>query len=150
MDSQRLRDGDRELPGTKLVIECTFFGDVARFHHVGLAVQSIREASPDSEVVVNRTEGVSMSFLSVHGLRIELLEPLGDSSPIARSIRAGTKLLHLCYEVPQLEQALERCRPEGFHVIGKPRSVPEFGNRRIAWVFHNRFGLFELLEEERH
>jgi methylmalonyl-CoA/ethylmalonyl-CoA epimerase len=126
--------------------QCAFFGEDARFHHVGLAVSSIREASPAAEILENRTQGVREAFLRLNGVTIELLEPLGDRSPIAASVEKGLKLLHLCYEVPDLDRALRLSRRAGFHRLGPPVAVPEFEGRRIAWVFSRQFGLFELVE----
>ena len=54
------------------MIECTFFGKEARFHHVGMGVKSIREANPSCEVVVNRTQGVSMSFVRMTGITVDV------------------------------------------------------------------------------
>ena len=130
------------------MIECTFFGKEARFHHVGMGVKSIHEANPSCEVVVNRTQGVSMSFVRMNGITVELLEPLGDDSPIAQNVRDGVKLLHLCYEVPNLEEALKHCKTAGFHRVSRPVQVPEFYNRRIVWVFSKQYGLFELVEQD--
>jgi len=130
------------------VVECEFFGTDATFHHVGLAVPSIRAANPACDVVVNRTEGVSMAFMRLHGITVELLEPLGDRSPIERSLRSGMKLLHLCFEVTELEAALESGRAAGFHRVSAPVRVPEFHNRRVVWVFSKHYGLVELLERE--
>ncbi len=131
------------------MVECAFFGKEARFHHIGLGVQSIREVNPSWEVVVEKRQGVSLAFIQLNGITIELLEPLGDNSPIARSVREGVRLLHLCYEVPDLEAALELCRPAGFHQISRPVPAPVFDNRRIVWVFSRHYGLFELVERDR-
>lgn len=128
------------------MIECSFFGKQARFHHIGLAVKSIREVSPSSQVLVEKTQGVSFTFISLNGIRVELLEPFGVNSPIAGSLRNGVKLLHLCYEVPNLEETLRLCRASGFHCIRHPIPAAALGNRRIAWVFSKQYGLFELLE----
>lgn len=130
------------------MIECAFFGKEARFHHIGLAVKSIREVSPSSEVFVEKTQGVSLAFIVLNGIRIELLEPLGENSPIARSLRNGVKLLHLCYEVPDLEATLRLCRPAGFHLIRHPQPAPALDSRRAAWVFSKEYGLFELFERD--
>ena len=130
------------------MIECAFFGDGARFHHIGLAVSSICELCPDCEIVSEQTQKVSLAFIKVSGVTIELLEPLDEKSPIARSLREGVKLLHLCYEVPDLESALERCCAEGFHRISKPVPTTALDNRRIVWVFSKHYGLVELLESE--
>ena len=128
------------------VLECSFFGREATFHHIGMAVHSIRAISPSTEPTANELEGVSMAFLRLNGITIELLEPLGDSSPILSSLKSGVKILHICYEVPELAQAIAVCRPAGFHRLGTPKPSPAFGGRRVAWVFSKQFGLFELLE----
>lgn len=128
---------------------CSFFGDDAKLHHIGLGVRSIRETSPSSQPVVEKAQGVSIAFVDLNGVAIELLEPLDDQSPIARSVSQGVKLLHLCYEVPDLEAALEKCRHEGFHRLGPLTPAGVFDGRRIAWVFSRQFGLFELLERSR-
>lgn len=133
-------------PGGPEVVSCPYFGPGARFHHVGLAVPSIAAANPAAVAVANPTEEVSMAFVDLHGALVELLEPLGDHSPIAGSLRRGTKLLHLCFEVPQLEAALEAGRPAGFHRVSVPVRVPELGARRLVWVYHGHYGLVELIE----
>jgi methylmalonyl-CoA/ethylmalonyl-CoA epimerase len=129
------------------VVEADFFGSGARLHHVGLAVDSIRAAAPLARPIENPTERVLMAFVRLHDVTLELLEPLGDDSPIARSRAGGQKLLHLCFEVPELAAALEHCRSHGFHRISKPTRIPEFEDRRVVWVHHGDYGLFELVDQ---
>lgn len=124
----------------------SIFGPGARFHHVGLGVPSIESADPDAPRVVNRTEGVVMAFVDVSGVTVELLEPLDETSPIARSAAEGPSLLHLCFEVDDLDEALASARSAGFHRISTPTTVPEWEGRRIVWVFSRAFGLVELAE----
>jgi methylmalonyl-CoA/ethylmalonyl-CoA epimerase len=131
------------------MIECNFFGAGARFHHIGLAVESIRAICPSAEVFVEETQRVSLAFIQFNGITVELLEPLGENSPVRRSLRDGVKLLHLCYEIPDLEKALETCRPAGFHRLGPPVPTPVFDGRKLVWVFSKQFGLFELVEQDR-
>ena len=130
------------------MIEYNFFGESAKFHHIGLAVESIRAICPSCEVFAEKTQKVSLAFIQFNGITIELLEPAGEGSPIARSLRDGVKLLHLCYEVPDLDAALDLCRPSGFHRLGPPVPTPVFNGRRLVWVFSKQFGLFELVEAE--
>ena len=130
------------------MIECAFFGKEARFHHIGLAVKSIREVCPSAEPFAEQTQRVSLAFIDLNGVRVELLEPLGDASPIAKNLRDGVKLLHLCYEVADLEEAVELSRAAGFHRLTRPVPAPVFDNRRIVWVFSKEFGLFELVERD--
>ena len=126
--------------------ERAFFGPRARFHHVGLAVPSIHAVDPSLEVIPDSHAGVSMAFLGLHGVTLELLEPLGERSPIARSLRDGMKFLHLCYEVPDLEAALAAGRKSGFHRVQAPEPRPVYDQRRVAWMLSKDYGLFELLE----
>ena len=124
-----------------------FFGDGAELHHVGMAVESVADLCPTCELVVEEGQGVSYAFIDVHGARIELLEPLGEDSPILASLRKGVKLLHLCFEVPDLDVALEVSKRSGFHRIRKVARASSLEDRRLAWVFSPEFGLFELLEK---
>ncbi len=130
------------------MVECQFFGKEARLHHIGLALRSITDVCPACEPFPEQTQRVSLAFVELNGVRIELLEPLGQASPIAKSLQDGVKLLHLCYEVADLEQAVEQCRSAGFHRLTRPVPAPIFDNRRIVWVFSKEFGLFELVERE--
>lgn len=131
------------------MIDRPFFGEDATLHHVGLAVNSIRAVSPESEPTANEAEGVSLAFITLNGVTIELLEPLGDNSPISNSLRNGSKLQHLCYAVPDLGAALESCKAAGFHRLSRPKPEPVFDGRRTVWVFSKHFGLFELVEQGR-
>lgn len=128
------------------MIACSFFGPGARFHHVGLAVESIRSVSPDSEPRVEHTQKVSLAFVSLDGVTVELLEPFGDDSPILRNLRAGVKLLHLCFEVPDLDAAVASGKAAGFHRISRPVETGIFPGRRVVWVLSAHYGLIELLE----
>jgi len=125
------------------------FGKKVRFHHIGLAVESIQAVYPSCQPFVEKSQGVSIGFIQLHGLTIELLEPFGENSPIAKSLRDGVKLLHLCYEVPDLDVALERCTSAGFHRLSRVQQAPIFENRKFVWVYSKQYGLFELLETPR-
>jgi methylmalonyl-CoA/ethylmalonyl-CoA epimerase len=128
------------------LIDLGFFGPGARFHHVGLVVPSIRGACPSAPVQVEESQGVALAFVQLHGLRIELLEPLGERSPIARNVEKGIRLAHICYEVPDLDSTLALCRRSGFHRLAPPAPARTFQGRRIVWVFSKDYGLFELAE----
>lgn len=122
-------------------------GPDASFDHVGIAVRSIREvAGPDIGVTADAEQRVSVAFVEVAGLRVELVEPLGDRSPVDSNLQKGQSLVHLCFRVPDLQAALARARQAGLHQITRPVSATAFANRRIAWLFSRDIGLIELLE----
>ena len=134
---------------TKLeILSQSPFGEDAVFHHIGLGVASIDLVSPQSTPIEDPIQRVRVAFISLNGVTVELVEPLGEDSPIQQSLDKGSKLLHLCYTVPDLDLALEHAKQFGFRCIHKPVPAVAFENNRIAWVFSLQFGLIELLEEK--
>jgi len=130
-----------------MACELNYFGDGARFEHIGVAVSAIKEISPSSEIIIEPSQKVRAAFISVNGVTIELLEPYGDNSPIAESLNKKIRLLHICYAVPDIEKSVSECRKHGFHSIAPPVTTIAFHGKKIAWVYSSTLGLFELLED---
>jgi methylmalonyl-CoA/ethylmalonyl-CoA epimerase len=122
------------------------FGAGATLHHIGCVVASIDSVSSGAEIHFDPIQKVNVTFTSIHEVPLELIEPVGEDSPVKQSLRKGTKLVHLCFEVDNLESTLDECAGQGFRCIARPVPAVAFDGRRIAWVFHREFGLFELLE----
>jgi len=129
------------------VTKYNFFGDDAVFHHIGMAVPLISDISPGSQPVKDDIQKVFVAFISLNGVNIELIEPDGSDSPVALSIKKGIKLLHICYEVVNIDEALNECRKYKFHCIARPQPASAFNDNKIAWVYSKHYGLFELLEK---
>jgi methylmalonyl-CoA/ethylmalonyl-CoA epimerase len=100
----------------------------------------------DLEVVSDETQNVTVGFVEINGVRIELIEPLGENSPVDASLEKGQRLVHLCYAVPDIEAAIENSWQFGFHCIQKPVPATAFGDNNIAWLFSRTYGLIELVE----
>ena len=126
------------------------FGSSARLHHIGVAVNSIHELYPTCRVTHDAIQGVNVAFVSVNGCCWELIEPAMEDSPVSPSLSKGVKLLHICYEVNDIEASLHRCRQHGFHIIRQPLPATAFDQRRIAFVSSRTFGVVELLEIARY
>jgi methylmalonyl-CoA/ethylmalonyl-CoA epimerase len=137
------------IPELATIPELAILGPHATFHHVGVAVESIRRVvnDPSLNVVTDEVQQVSVAFVEMGGVTVELIEPLGDASPIALSLQKGQRLVHLCFEVADLEAAIAAGRTSGLHRIATPVPAAAFGNRRIAWLFSRHFGLIELVEQ---
>lgn len=127
-------------------VKLDFLGEEARFHHIGMVVRCIKAVSPRSTVIDDPIQGVSVALVLINGLPVELIEPRGANSPVAKSLERGVKLLHVCYAVPNLKAAIRTCRKHGFHCIQGPVPARAFGNANIAWVYSRQYGLFELCE----
>lgn len=113
----------------------------ARVAHVGIAVPSIAEALPFYRDVLGLTpgdresaDGATIVGFTLGDVQVELLEPRDPESPVAKFLaRRGPGIHHLCYRVPDLDRALERCRAAGYRLIDEaPRRGA--GGRRIAFI----------------
>jgi methylmalonyl-CoA/ethylmalonyl-CoA epimerase len=130
-----------------------------RFHHVGYAVADIHAYLRDflmplfeplsiSEPVPDPIQHVTVCFVTMQGgTVIELVEPLGDKSPVSGivgSSRGG--VYHLCYEVEDLEEQVKRFRLKGCLPLGRPVPAAAFGGRRIVFLMTPQRDLIEFVE----
>lgn len=125
-----------------------FFTSGLRFDHIGMAVRSIRDAAGAAvEIIEDPVQRVSVAFVDMGGVRVELVEPLGAESPVRNSLDKGHTLLHVCFGVADLDQAIAAGRRHGMHRLTAPVAAPAFDGRRIVWLFNKQFGLIELVED---
>jgi len=127
-----------------------------RISHIGIAVSSISEALPFyreilgmPEVELAPTDGARIKGLDAAGALVELLEAAEPDSPIAKFIsKRGPGIHHICFAVPDLEGALERCRAKGVRLIEEAPRVGAEG-KRIAFLHPASTGgiLIELTED---
>jgi len=133
-----------------------------RFHHLGYAVANIEDylsefmtplLSPSrvTDPVVDQVQQVRVCFVEMQGgTVIELVEPLGETSPVANIIgsrRGG--LYHLCYEVLDLDAEILRFRSKKCIPLGRPVPATAFNGRRIVFLITPQHDLIELLEVDR-
>ncbi|MGX1099038.1 methylmalonyl-CoA epimerase [Amorphus sp. MBR-141] len=102
---------------------------IGRLNHVAIAVPDIEAASAVyrdtlgarvSEAVAQPDHGVTTVFIELPNTKIELLEPLGDGSPIAKFLLRNPAggMHHICYEVDDILVARDRMVKAGATVIG--------------------------------
>ncbi len=130
------------------MIKLDLFGPEAEFEHVGLVVKSIRDVTGENtKIYADDTQKVYVAFVDMHGMRVELIEPKGENSPVNMNLKKGQKLVHLCFRVPDIQKAIRIGRENGFFCIAKPVPAIAFGERSIAWLFSKTYGLVELVEK---
>ena len=128
--------------------QCNWFGPSAVFHHVGIAVNSVEAISQGAlQVFEDPIQKVAVAFVENGGCCIELVAPLTTDSPVSSAIAKRQKLLHLCFEVADLEAAMVISAGQGFKCIARPVPAVAFSGRKIAWVYSQVYGLMELLEK---
>lgn len=102
---------------------------IGRLNHVAIAVRDIVKASEvyrktlGAEVsaqVQQPAHGVTTVFITLPNTKIELLEPLGADSPIAKFLERNPDggMHHLCYEVEDIRSARDQLKAEGARVLG--------------------------------
>jgi len=102
---------------------------LGRLNHVAIAVPDARAAAAQyrdmlgasvSDLVEQPDHGVSTVFIELPNTKIELLEPLGEASPIAKFLEkhADGGIHHLCYEVTDILAARDKLLAEGARVLG--------------------------------
>jgi methylmalonyl-CoA/ethylmalonyl-CoA epimerase len=102
---------------------------IGRLNHVAIAVCDIAKASAVyrdtlgadvSAKVAQPDHGVSTVFITLPNTKIELLEPLGEGSPIAKFLEKNPDggIHHVCYEVDDIRAARDRLKGQGARVLG--------------------------------
>ena len=131
-----------------------------RLHHMGFVVADIATAMPaftrsmvatwDGRIFEDSLQRVKVAFMTTRpgDAQIELVQPVGEGSPVARFLQQGGGMHHLCYEVADLEAELMAFRSRGAAIASRPKPAVAFGGRRIAWVITPEKFLVELLEEK--
>jgi methylmalonyl-CoA/ethylmalonyl-CoA epimerase len=108
---------------------------IGRLNHVAIAVRDLAKAArlyrdtlgaDVSAAVAQPDHGVTTVFVTLPNTKIELLEPLGEGSPIANFLQRNPDggVHHLCYEVDDIFAARDRLKAAGARVLGdgQPRT----------------------------
>jgi hypothetical protein len=78
---------------------------------------------------------------------IELVAPLGPSSPIDRILKRGGGAYHICYEARDIGEAIRHLTERGSLLISGPVRAVAFEMREIAWLMTEVELLVELVQE---
>jgi methylmalonyl-CoA/ethylmalonyl-CoA epimerase len=107
--------------------------NLGRLNHVGIATPSIEKSVAMYRDLFGATvvgepfdlpaQGVRVCFVDTPNSQIELIEPLGENSPIVKFLEknpAGGQH-HVCFEVPDIHEAKAEMEAKGAKVLGEPR-----------------------------
>lgn len=109
---------------------------IGRLNHVAIAVQDLEKAAARYRDVLGAAvsppqalpeHGVTVVFIELPNTKIELLEALGDASPIRSFLDKAPAggIHHICYEVTDLAAARTALESGGARVLGD--GVPRLG-----------------------
>ncbi len=102
---------------------------IGKLNHVAIVVPDLTAATSLYRDTLGATvsapvslpeHGVTTVFIELPNTKIELLEPLGSSSPIARFLDKNPSggLHHLCYEVEDILAARDKLVATGARILG--------------------------------
>lgn len=118
---------------------------IGKLNHVGVAVPSVDAAaeiyrtmfgaSNISDIKDLPEQGVRVRFVHLENSEIELIEPLGETSPIIKFLERNPKggQHHVCFEVDDIIQARDEMREKGATVLGT--GEPRMGAHGVPVIF---------------
>lgn len=132
---------------------------IDRLNHVAIAVRDIGSAASvyrdilgaDVSAAAQMPEhGVTVVFITLANTKIELLEPLGDNSPIAKFLERNPEggIHHLCYEVDDIIAARDQLIASGARILGDGQPKTGAHGKPILFLHPKDFNgiLMELQE----
>tara|TARA_Y100000768_G_C23841239_1_gene616279 strand:- start:250 stop:660 length:411 start_codon:yes stop_codon:yes gene_type:complete len=135
---------------------------IGLLNHVGVAVPSIKKAAETYRNLYNVTniteigeipeQGVRFCFVNLENSQIELIEPLGENSPIQNFLDKNPKggQHHVCFEVVDINEAKLEMERKGATVLNEPR-IGAHGTPIIFIHPKDSDGvLIELMETPKH
>ncbi|HEY6578856.1 MAG TPA: methylmalonyl-CoA epimerase, partial [Rhizomicrobium sp.] len=131
---------------------------IGRLNHVAIATNDVIAAARiyrevlgarTSEPLAQPDHGVTTVFVELPNSKIELLESLGENSPIAKFLQRNPAggVHHVCYEVEDVLAARDRLRELGAAIAGS--SEPRIGAHGKPVIFlHPKDFVGTLIELE--
>ena len=131
---------------------------IKRLHHVGIAAASIQDAlgfySDILGLEVTDTmslddRDLKVAFIEAGGTEIELLEPTSEDTTVARFIeRRGPGLHHICFEVDDIEAAIDEFMSRGAEFVDPEPRPGAVGQVAFMLPEVGRGVLVELIQLE--
>ena len=117
---------------------------IGKLNHIAIATPNLKAAAKTYEDLLGAKvgqpipqmeHGVSVIFIELPNTKIELLEPLGETSPILNFLSKNPKggIHHICYEVTDILKARDRLIEKGATILGS--SEPKIGAHGKPVIF---------------
>jgi methylmalonyl-CoA/ethylmalonyl-CoA epimerase len=131
---------------------------IGRLNHIAIAVPDLDAAARlyretlgacVSTPLAQPEHGVTVIFVELPNTKIELIHPLGDSSPIAGFLARNPAggIHHVCYEVADIRAARDRLAGQGARVLGDGEPRPGAHGKPVLFL-HPKDFLGTLIELE--
>ena len=132
---------------------------LGKLNHVAIAVVSVEAAAKQYKNILGAkisktldlpSHGVKTIFVELDNTKIELLEPMGDNSPIKKFLLKNPSggMHHICYEVPNIKEASTKLKLEGATILGSGKPTIGAHGKPVIFIHPKDFNgtLIELEE----
>ena len=130
-----------------------------KINHIAIAVPNIKEAAlkwqqalnmKKSEIIILEEHGVKVVFLEFSNLKIELLEPLDNKSPISKFLEKNPKggMHHICFEVEKITETINSLKDKNINILGDGNPKIGAHDKPVVFIHPNDLsGTLVELEE---
>ena len=132
---------------------------IGKLNHIAIATPSLDEAKKTykdmlgvkiSDPVDQIDHGVKVVFIELPNTKIELLEPLGENSPIENFLNKNKKggVHHICFEVEDIDSAVMHLNRDGATILGDGKAKIGAHGKPVIFLHPKDFNgtLIELEE----
>ena len=132
---------------------------IGKLNHIAIATPNLDEATETYKDIlgvkisasINQIKhGVKVVFIELPNTKIELLEPLGENSPIEKFLEKNKKggIHHICFEVEDIEHSILRLKKDGATVLGDGKAEIGAHGKPVIFLHPKDFNgtLIELEE----
>ena len=130
-----------------------------KINHIAIVVPDIKEAAlkwqqalnmKKSEITILEEHGVKVVFLEFSNLKIELLEPLDNESPISKFLEKNPKggMHHICFEVEKITETINSLKNKNINILGDGNPKIGAHDKPVVFIHPNDLsGTLVELEE---
>jgi len=126
--------------------------------HIGVVVKSISDSVAiyealgyqiETEVIFVKSQKINCQYFKhkINHIRIQLIEPTNQESPVYNALLKGGGVNHICYSCDDIDMAIQESKKIGCKVVVEPFRGEGVNNRRAAFLFHPALGITEIVEK---
>ena len=132
---------------------------IGKLNHIAIAVPNLLEAANTYKNILGakvgapikqQEHGVTVIFVDLPNSKLELISPLGESSPIENFLKKNPNggIHHICFEVEDIQKSIKKLKNEGAQVLGTGQAKIGAHGKPVVFLHPKEFNgtLIELEE----
>ena len=132
---------------------------IGKLNHIAIAVPNLLEAANTYKntlgakvgtPIKQQEHGVTVIFVDLPNSKLELISPLGESSPIENFLKKNPNggIHHICFEVEDIQKSIKKLKNEGAQVLGTGEAKIGAHGKPVVFLHPKEFNgtLIELEE----